>query len=123
MFKKLLTVLFLLTSIPNSVASQAGDQIDEVIDWINIETVYRCSRDRFATYVDGLGAIYRESELFLGNTRVTAYDHELRQYQVIEGTMGFFVNQDSGTFTVVVLFEDGSFCELLTGIDFVPFTR
>lgn len=112
----------LLISMPSSGATQAGDPIDEVINWINIETVYRCSPDRFATYADGLRAVYRQSELFLGNTRITVYDPGMRQYRLLEGTMGFFVNQDSGTFTVVVLFEDGSFCELLTGINFAPYT-
>jgi hypothetical protein len=38
-------------------------------------------------------------------------------------SMMFFVNQDSGTWTLVSLYDDGTACLVANGQDFKPYTR
>ena len=108
--------------IPNSGATQEQDPIDSIIDWQNASTVMKCSMDRFSQYVYGLDYWYGQTELFLGRSRVNIFDYEIRQFRSLEGTVAVLVNQDTGTFTLIILFEDGSFCEIITGLDFIPYS-
>lgn len=118
----LAVITALLISIPSSGAAQAGDPIDNLIDWKNIETVYRCSPDRSGIYANSLNQIHGETELFLGETTISVYNRAIRRYELVNGVLGVFVNQDSGSFTLAILFDNGSFCELLIGRDFMPYT-
>ena len=121
MFKKLLAVLFLAILIPSSGATQRTDPLDQAIDWFNASTVFKCSYENFGLYIDGLNHLHREKELFLGTSRVNVFDYEIRRYHSLEGIVSLLVNQDTGTFTMVIVFEDGSFCEILTGSGFAPY--
>jgi hypothetical protein len=92
------------------------------MDWMNASTVMRCSMDRFNMYVYGLDYWNKEKELFLGRSRVNIFDYEIRQYRSINGILSMLVNQETGTFTLAILFEDGSFCEIINGVGFTPYS-
>ncbi len=44
------------------------------------------------------------------------------QRQPFNGTMMFFVNQDTGSYTVLQVFKDGMACMIINGKNFEPYT-
>lgn len=60
---------------------------------------------------------YGEDLLFTGEGITIAFGVE----QSYRGGMMFFVNQDTGTWTMFQLFQDGTACLLFNGADFEPF--
>lgn len=59
---------------------------------------------------------YGETPLFsLETTTITA------QGQPVQGASLFFVNQTSGTWTMLTMYRDGTACVSAAGIDFEPY--
>ena len=114
MFKKLLLTLTLLLSlIPNSGATQ---------EWTPIVSLYRCGLYDPNIYYDNLAA-QGQRELFLGKARVVVFNESDQEYYPLDGIIVTHVGLDSGRFTISILFDDNTFCELVSGIDFVPYTE
>ncbi len=124
---KLLSILaaLLLILIPSSGATETEpfDPINEIVNWFPVTPAYRCSIDDPRAYVAGLKWFYGQSELFVSETVLELYDNDDRQFTALEGTMVFFVNQETGTFTIAVILDNGLFCEVSHGWNFTPYTR
>jgi hypothetical protein len=60
---------------------------------------------------------YGEELLFTGEGITMAFGTG----QSYRGGMGFFTNQDTGTWTMIQLFQDGTACLLFNGSKFKPF--
>jgi hypothetical protein len=95
--------------IPTAVSAQ-----DDPFRWLNYETVNRCTPDS-DLYISYLEKYHGETLLFLGESAMMNSD-----FQVDKGTLGFFVNQKTGTYTVTILFDDGVICEISIGENFTP---
>jgi hypothetical protein len=114
MFKKLLLTLPLLLSlIPNSGAAQ---------DWTPIVSLYRCGLYDPNIYYDNLAA-QGQRELFLGKARVVVFNETDQEYYPLDGIIVTHVGLESSQFTISILFNDNTFCELVSGIDFIPYTE
>jgi hypothetical protein len=124
---KLLSILaaLLLILIPSSGATETEpfDPINEIVNWFPVTPAYRCSIDDPRTYVAGLEWFYGQTELFVAETVLELYDNDDRQFTASEGIMVFFVNQDTGTFTIAVILDNGLFCEMSHGWNFMPYVR
>lgn len=66
---------------------------------------------------------YNEKPLFLGNSYLPLANFTAGRVDALEGVMITYVNQDTGTFTNVIVFEDGSGCEFSFGTEFTPFAN
>jgi hypothetical protein len=115
----LLTVAML---IPSSGATQE-DPLNQIIDWISVTSSYSCGLENPLLYHETLVSIFEETPLFHGRTRVLLYNAQINEFVPVEGILGFYVNQDTGTFSVAVFFQDGSYCDILTGVEFEPYTN
>jgi hypothetical protein len=62
---------------------------------------------------------FDESILLLGETFVQWVNGD--QTGITPATMGFYVNQDTGTWTMSVAFSDGMMCDVLFGKEFTPY--
>ena len=60
---------------------------------------------------------YGEELLFLGQLMT----FEARTGAPVNGMMMFFTNQDTGTFSIVKVFADGTACMVGPGIQFMPY--
>ena len=60
---------------------------------------------------------YKEELLFTGN----GMTFSAKTGQPFRGGMMFFVNQDTGTWSMLQLFGDGMSCMIMNGRDFEPF--
>jgi hypothetical protein len=49
------------------------------------------------------------------------FDPGAESFVPVEGAIGFYVNQNTGTFSLAVFFPDGSYCEVMSGVDFQPY--
>jgi hypothetical protein len=125
MFKKILLAFVLSILMTNSGAADTEpfDPISEIVNWFPVTPAYRCSIDDPRTYVAGLEWFYGQTELFVSETVLELYDTIDRQFKTLVGTMAFLVNQDTGTFTIVVVTDNGMFCEMSHGWNFTPYTR
>ncbi len=125
MFKKLLAVLALVILIPNSGATQTNldDPISEIAEWFPVDPSYSCTVSDPRVYVHGLEYFFGQTELFIAETILTIYNHDDSEYHALEGTMVFFVNQDTTTYTMAVLTNEGMLCEILHGWNFMPYSR
>jgi|OM-RGC.v1.027820568 hypothetical protein len=61
---------------------------------------------------------YNEQLLFTGDFMTFA----AQSGQPFQGGMLFYVNQDTGTFTVIQMFRDGTGCVMGNGRNFEPYT-
>jgi hypothetical protein len=59
---------------------------------------------------------YGETALFTGENTTISTDGQL-----FRGGAMFFVNQDTGTWTLLTLYQDGVACVSAAGIDFEPY--
>jgi hypothetical protein len=62
-------------------------------------------------------AQFGETLLFTGS----GYTVNLEEVPFLGG-MFFFVNQDTGTFSIISIYEDGTACLVLSGEGFAPYT-
>jgi hypothetical protein len=60
-----------------------------------------------------------EQVLFLGRANVPWVTEDTRGFT--QGLVQMYVNQDTGTWTVSVLFGDGIQCDMLYGFNFQPY--
>lgn len=60
---------------------------------------------------------WNETALFVGSSMTVGHDGKTYQ-----GGMMFFVNQESGTWTVANMYADGTICIINAGTEFSPFT-
>jgi hypothetical protein len=124
---KLLSILaaLLLILIPSSGATETEpfDPINRIVNWFPVTPTYRCSIGDPKMYVAGLEWFYGQNELFVSETVLELYDNNNRQFTALEGTMVFLVNQETGTFTIAVILDNGMFCEVSHGWNFTPYTR
>ena len=61
---------------------------------------------------------YGEQPLFMGNGMITLLDG-----QIVQGGTMFFVNQETGTWSMVTLFADGTSCMTQLGTGFSPYSQ
>lgn len=126
---KFLIVLVLLITMlhPNSGATQVlpsePDPVDQIVNWFQTSSSIRCALNNFETYAQALEQIYGERELLIADTVTRVFDYSTRSYENLSGIFVLFTNQDSGTFTLVVVYPNGSFCEIMPGYNFTPFVR
>jgi hypothetical protein len=62
-------------------------------------------------------SVYNEEPLFVGEGGVVGADGEL-----FTGGSMFFVNQDTGTWSLMTLYPDGTACMTAFGSNFEPYT-
>jgi hypothetical protein len=67
---------------------------------------------------------FQEVPLFLGDTTVPTIDWEDGNESVVRlaGELSMVVNQFSGSYTVFVTYPWGTVCEVLSGVNFEPYT-
>lgn len=74
-------------------------------------------------YTDMLETKYGEKPLFAGKSILPVADFAKGEPNFIEGVLLVYVNQDAGTFTSVMVFPDGTGCEVSYGGEFTPVTN
>lgn len=72
-------------------------------------------------YIDGGSEYYNETILFSGVSANTLVLSEVNEIPVI-GVLAMLVNQDTGTFSISITFDDGVSCLLTSGTDFAPYS-
>ena len=113
MFKRIVLALFAgsLTLSPVNLQAQENNTADSKLYMIR-------------TLCDPIGKIsevfkkYNEELLFTGDFMTFA----AQSGQPFQGGMLFYVNQDSGTFTAIQIFRDGTGCVLGNGRNFEPYS-
>jgi len=115
-----IAVALSLSLIPSSGASQT-DPLNEIINWSYLESGVRCDIEQPEVYHNGVEYFYGETPLFQGSTRMFLYDETVKDFMEINGIMTFYVNQSTGTYSVAVFFQDGSYCEISNGEKFMPY--
>jgi hypothetical protein len=91
----------------------------------NLRQVYldiNCFGD-IRPYVQMIETDYNEQALFVGRSVLPIANFLSGEPDLLEGIMATYVNQDTGTFTNVITFPDGSGCEFSYGNDFTPVTN
>ena len=110
MFKKILYSLpLVLFALVTTVLAQAAN------DQKYFYTRQEC--DTVATVMKNLVQGYGETSLFTGET--VQFDYEGTPYT---GGAMFLVNQDTGTWTLISLYGDGTACVIAVGNNFEPFS-
>jgi len=61
---------------------------------------------------------YREGMLFSGN----GVQMSTQNGRMFQGGMFFFVNQETGSYSIINVYADGMACMMQTGKDFEPYT-
>jgi hypothetical protein len=107
--------------ITSSGASQTV--LDSNMNWIPSVTPIRCSINNLRYYVEGLNAEYGETPLLLAGTRFLVFIESNNDYLEMMGVLTLLTNQNTGTYSILVVFEDGSFCELSTGAELSPYVN
>jgi len=109
MFKKIIyTLPLVLFALVTTVLAQAAN------DQKYFYTRQEC--DPAATVMQNLVQKYQETALFTGEG--IQFDYEGTPYT---GGAMFLVNQDTGTWTLITLYADGSACVTAVGNKFEPF--
>lgn len=108
--------------IPSSGATQP-DPMRELVNWFTVNPSYRCTVGDPGIYVHGLNYFYGQTELFLAETSFLIYNYDINDFETLTGTMIFFANQETGTYTMAVLTDEGLLCEMSHGWSFTPFLR
>jgi|TARA_B110000977_G_C10985595_1_gene457823 hypothetical protein len=118
---RILTVLILLLLAPVTMAgmtaslAQAQESKKPEGDALTIFTRAPC--DMFPKMVDTIKK-YKEELLFVGD----GMTFSAKTGQPHNGGMMFFVNQDTGTWSMLQLFADGMSCMIMNGKRFEPYT-
>lgn len=81
-----------------------------------------CFKD-VTIYTQMLENEYGEKPLFVGRSPLPIANFFRGEPDVLEGILMVYVNQDTGTFTNVMIFPDGSGCEVSYGGEFTPVTN
>lgn len=71
--------------------------------------------------ISNLSKNHQETPLATGVGTVQYFDNQ-QQIETNAGMFTFWVNQDAGTFTVTMSFQDGITCLLTEGNNFEPYT-
>lgn len=74
-------------------------------------------------YIEELETVYGEKPLFVGRSILPLANFYADNVIPLEGILMSYVNQDAGTFTNVMIFPDGSGCEVSFGGEFTPVTN
>jgi hypothetical protein len=114
MFKKLAFVVAGLVTffIGSVVAAQEGAQPQQLPHLLT-----RSACDIAPNMLTLIKERYGEDLLFMGE----GMTFEARSGQAMNGGMMFFVNQETGTWSVLQLFGDGVACMLMNGRNFMPY--
>lgn len=81
-----------------------------------------CFKD-IKPYIQDLETKYGEKPLFAARSLLPLADFFAGTAKPIEGVLMSYVNQTTGTFTNVMIFPDGSGCEINFGGEFTPITN
>jgi len=119
----LATVLVMILSNSGAVKATEVDPIYQIVNWFTVNPSYRCTIDDPRIYVHGLNYFYGQTELFLAETGFVIYNYELNDFEMLNGTMIFFANQSTGTYTIALLTDEGMLCEISNGWNFTPYSR
>jgi hypothetical protein len=116
--KQFLVVLFVMFSV--AIPSSGASQTDSNIKHLYLDV--RCFHD-LSVYTNSLMFDFKEKPLFLGTGYLPLANFMSGSIDPIEGVIVTYVNQESGTFTNVIAFPDGSGCELGFGTSFTPYSN
>lgn len=114
------TVLYAIALSLVSISANAQQSSDPniVVTYLDIN----CFKD-ITPYTDMLENQYNEKPLFVGRSLLPVANFFRGEPDVLEGILMAYVNQETGTFTNVMLFPDGSGCEVSYGGEFTPVTN
>ena len=73
--------------------------------------------DKVDTMFDLVSEKYNEELLFIGNGMIFS-----PQQMPYRGGMFFFTNQETGSFSIVQVFQDGMACMIMNGRNFAPYS-
>lgn len=109
--KKLLLLLGLL-------GSPAVAQETQTPTYSILYTSHVC--DTYENIVGWIEGEFKEEILFRGVGTATYEDQT--SYGELDGVMQYFVNQDTGTWSMVYVFEINKVCIMASGINFQPYS-
>ena len=115
---KLLTAIAAALLI-GTVAS-AQDNIPRVQEQFHAILGVPCA-DAPEFYIAGGSEYYNETILFSGLTTNILVISEVNEMPVFS-VLAVLVNQDTGTFSISITFDDGVSCLLTSGTDFTPYS-
>lgn len=109
--QKLLTLsLLCITSTVSAQETPLKGQFDTVLNCYDPEYLFDISKE------------YGETALFTGIGFVPSFDGE-NQPSSLDGPVIFSVNQDSGTWSLIMISPTGHGCMVATGYEFEPYTE
>jgi hypothetical protein len=111
--KKLVVATLAAFFATASVAQEVNPNLVQVFLDIN------CFKD-IKPYIQELETVYGEKPLFVGRSILPVANFVASDVIPMEGILISYVNQDTGTFTNVMLFPDNSGCEVSFGNEFTP---
>tara|TARA_B110000977_G_C10899331_1_gene424604 strand:- start:47 stop:439 length:393 start_codon:yes stop_codon:yes gene_type:complete len=118
---RILTVLILLLLAPVTMSSMTGSiaqaQESKTPEGEKPTIFTRAPCDPLPNMIETI-AKYKEDLLFIGD----GMTFSAQTGQPNNGGMMFFVNQDTGTWSMLQLFGDGMSCMIMNGKSFKPFT-
>lgn len=106
-----------ITAIFIALAPAANAQQNETVEVVDVLMPIVCTVNGIG-YLNNVTMQYSEKPLF---TSKTAHAIVTDKAINLEGTLVTLVNQQTRTLTVVVVYPDGSLCELAAGIEFEPY--
>jgi hypothetical protein len=108
----------LLIATTPAVAQQAESPFGEVLD---VHVKGYCAT-KGVGYLNERNAVYGETPLFYAKGASILVNEDNSTVDS-PGTLIVLSNQSTGTMSVAMLYDDGVACEILTGIDFTPYTE
>ena len=112
------TIAALLIATTPAVAQETESPFGEVLD-VHIKGY--CATNGVG-YLNERNAAYGETPLFYAKGASILVNEDNSTVDS-PGTLVVLSNQSTGTMSVAMLYDDGVACEILTGIDFTPYTE
>jgi len=111
--KKLLLILGLIAGYP-AVAQEAETNAYSILYTSHVCDTYQ----NVSSWIEGE---FKEKLLFRGIG--TASYEDQTSYGELDGVMQYFVNQDTGTWSLVYVFAIEKTCIMASGVNFEPYTE
>lgn len=116
--KTFLTALLLSSFAFTAFAQEQEEDPNLLITYLDVN----CYKD-VTPLLESLTTKFEEKPLFVGKSILPIANFVKGEPDLLEGVTIMYVNQDTGTFTNVMLFSDGSGCQVLFGENFTPATN
>jgi len=111
--------LMAITSLLLGTSAIAQDSVPRIQDQFHAIIAVPCS-EKSNFYTDIASNMYTEQILFNSIAINTILSPQGVEYSM-SSVIGILVNQDTGTFSVIMVFEDGVSCLLTDGNNFTPY--